>query len=238
MEIRFGKRGIWVKEKILLVDDDPHIRSMLRRSLQFEGYEVREASDGAEALQLLREMEFDLLLLDIMLPKVDGWEVCSEVRKWNESLPILMLTAKDELENRVQGFDLGADDYVVKPFELEELLARIRALLRRSGKGKKEMKEFHFADVRLQLETRKAWRGERTLQLKGKEFDLLAVFLEHPNQVLSKEQLIELVWGLESDQESNVLEVYIANLRQRLEEGGERRIIHTIRGVGYVLRDE
>lgn len=226
-----------MEEKILLVDDDPHIRSMLRRALQYEGYKILEAADGEEAVAKVKEAGVDLLLLDIMLPKMDGWQVCTEVRKWDEELPILMLTAKDELENRVQGFDLGADDYVVKPFELEELLARIRALLRRSGKAKEEAQALHYGDVRLRLDARKAWRGERVLQLKGKEFDLLALFLQHPGQVLSKEQLIEQVWGLESDQESNVIEVYIANLRQRLEEGGERRIIQTIRGIGYVLRE-
>ncbi|CCQ94888.1 Response regulator MprA [[Clostridium] ultunense Esp] len=226
------------KEKILIVDDDLHIRSMLRRALQFEGYEVVEAADGEEALQMIKGGEPDLLLLDLMLPKRDGWEVCTEVRRRDLDLPILMLTAKDELESRVQGFDLGADDYVVKPFELEELLARIRALLRRSQRQREEASLLHYKGIELNPEARKAWREGRPLNLKGKEFDLLFLFLKHPNQVLSKEQLIEQIWGLEADQESNVLEVYIANLRQKLEEGGEKRIIQTIRGVGYVLREE
>lgn len=227
-----------IRMKILVADDDQNIINMLKRALLFEGYEVVTAIDGEEALILIEQAHPDLVLLDIMMPKVSGWEVCLSIRKTNPMLPILMLTAKDEIENRIKGLDIGADDYIIKPFNLEELLARIRAHSRRMLSDRAKTTTLIYADIILNSESRKAWRGKRLLQLKGKEFELLALFMQHPQLVLSKEQIIENIWGLEYDRESNVIEVYIASLRQKLEETGERRIIETIRGVGYVLRGD
>lgn len=226
-----------MKGTIIVVDDDQNIVNMLKRALIFEGYQVVTAMNGEAALQLIDQVNPDLLILDIMMPKRNGWEVCMAVRKMNDKLPIIMLTAKDEVENRIKGLDLGADDYVVKPFNLDELLARVRAHTRRFRLDR-EQSTYLFGDLVMNMDSRKAWRNQRLLALKGKEFDLLALFMSHPKQVLSKDQIIEQVWGLEYDRESNVIEVYIASLRQKLEENGERRIIETIRGVGYVLRGE
>lgn len=226
-----------MKGTIIVVDDDQNIVNMLKRALTFEGYQVVTAMNGEAALQLIDQVNPDLLILDIMMPKRNGWEVCMAVRKMNDKLPIIMLTAKDEVENRIKGLDLGADDYVVKPFNLDELLARVRAHTRRFRLDR-EQSTYLFGDLVMNMDSRKAWRNQRLLALKGKEFDLLALFMSHPKQVLSKDQIIEQVWGLEYDRESNVIEVYIASLRQKLEENGERRIIETIRGVGYVLRGE
>lgn len=226
------------KGTILVADDDPFIIKMLNRALSFEGYHVVLASNGEEAIQLIEQWSPDLVVLDIMMPKRNGWEVCQRVRQSNLRLPIIMLTAKDEIEDRIKGLDIGADDYVIKPFNLEELLARIRAHIRRYRSEKGEAGTLVFADIVVNLDSRKSWRNNRLLPLKGKEFDLLAVFVTHPRQVLSKEQLIEHVWGPLYDRESNVVEVYIAALRQKLEENGEPRVIDTIRGAGYVLRED
>ncbi len=222
----------------MVADDDPFILKMLNRALSFEGYHVVLATNGEEALQLIEQVGPDLLVLDIMMPKQNGWEVCQSVRKDNALLPIIMLTAKDEIEDRIKGLDIGADDYVIKPFNLEELLARIRAHIRRYRTDRGENSSLVFNDIIVNLESRKAWRNNRLLNLKGKEFDLLVVFMQHSKQVLSKEQIIEHVWGPLYDRESNVVEVYIAALRQKLEEYGEHRVIETIRGVGYVLRED
>ncbi len=226
-----------MKGIILVADDDLNIVNMLKRALVFEGYQVVTATNGEAALQLIEQVDPDLLILDIMMPKLNGWEVCITVRKTDQKLPIIMLTAKDEVENRIKGLDLGADDYVVKPFNLEELLARIRAHTRRF-RLEQQRSVLLFGDLVLNLEARKAWRNHRLLNLRGKEFDLLAFFMNHPKLVLSKDQIIEQVWSLEYDRESNVIEVYIASLRQKLEENGEQRLIETIRGIGYVLRGD
>jgi two-component system response regulator MprA len=227
-----------MKATILIVDDDQNILNMLKRALNYEGYQVIMANNGRDALQLLGQMLPDLVILDVMMPKMDGWEVCREIRKTYDKLPIIMLTAKDEVENRIKGLDLGADDYVVKPFHLDELLARVRTNIRRYMNEIEEKNVLHFADIILNVESRKAWRNGRLLNLKGKEFDLLSLFMHHPQQVLSRDQILERVWGFDYENESNVLEVYMTSLRQKLEASGDKRVIHTVRGIGYVLRSD
>ncbi|GAB7386756.1 response regulator transcription factor [Bacillaceae bacterium] len=225
-----------MKAKILVVDDDPKITTMLKRALIFEGYEVEVAADGKEALEKALRFDPQLVVLDVMLPKLDGWEVCRRLHEAGGT-KILLLTAKDEVEDRVKGLDLGADDYLVKPFALEELFARIRALLRRGQEGTAE-KELRFADLVLDPETREVYRGTRRLHLTTKEYELLLLFMRHPKKVLTREAIMEQVWGFDYQGESNVLEVYIAMLRQKLEEAGEPRLIRTVRGAGYVLRSD
>lgn len=220
--------------RILVVDDDPKITAMLRRSLIFEGYDVQEAADGYQALELLADQQPDLVILDIMLPGLDGIDVCRKVRQ-ESAVPVLMLTARDEVSDRVKGLDSGADDYLVKPFALEELLARVRALLRRTRPEPQEV--VCFAGLALDTAAREARRGERVIQLTTKEYELLLLFMQHPRRVLTKEEIMERIWGYDYAGESNVLEVYIGYLRSKLEAGGEPRLIHTVRGAGYVLRE-
>lgn len=227
--------------RVLVVDDDAKITSFLRRSLALEGFTVSVANSGADALRQVAEGVPDLMILDIMMPNVDGMEVCRRVRTAGESFPILMLTARDAVSDRVNGLDAGADDYLVKPFALEELLARVRALLRRSqATGQEEAERpgvLQYADLSLDTGSREAWRGGRSIELTAKEFELLVLFLRHPRQVLTRDTLMEKVWGYDYSGESNVLEVYIGYLRQKLEAGGEPRLIQTVRGVGYVLKE-
>lgn len=205
---------------------------MLKRILLYEGYEVLVASNGYTALALATNQP-DLIILDLMLPDLDGIEVCKKIRQQSD-VPILMLTARDETADRVLGLDSGADDYLVKPFALEELLARIRALLRRHRTPEKEV--LRYADLQLNTATREAQRGNRVFQLTAKEYELLELFLKHPRQVLTREELMTKIWGYDYSGESNVLDVYIGYLRSKLEAGGEPRLIHTVRGVGYVLK--
>lgn len=227
-------------ELILVVDDDEKITSMLRRSLAFEGYRVNTANRGQEGLALIMEEEPDLIILDIMMPGIDGWEMCRRIRESGCESPILMLTAKDEVESRVKGLDLGADDYVVKPFALEELLARLRAMLRRHKRGTEQdrMHELVYENLVLNLDTREVRRGDRNIELTAKEFELLHLFMKNPKRVLTRDTIMEKIWGYDYSGESNVLEVYINMLRQKLEEQGEERVIRTVRGAGYVLRGE
>lgn len=227
-----------MRAKILVVDDDEKITSLLRRSLTFEGYDVLTAQDGRAGLQTMLETEPDLVVLDVMMPNLDGWEVCERIRKSGSKVPILMLTAKDEVKDRVKGLDLGADDYLVKPFALEELLARVRALLRRTEDSMEHSTVLSFEDLRLDIDTREVFRGGRRIDLTTREFDLLHLFMANPRKVLSKEMIMDRIWGFDYSGESNVLEVYIAMLRQKLEEQGEKRLIHTVRGAGYVLRGD
>ncbi|RME86760.1 MAG: DNA-binding response regulator [Anaerolineae bacterium] len=224
-----------MNERILIIEDDPSILKVLQRGLTYEGYQVDTATDGRTGLALARERSPDLVILDLMLPGMDGMEVCHHLRTGG-NVPILMLTAKDTVQDRVQGLDAGADDYMVKPFNLDELLARVRALLRRTQSERVPVLE--FADLTLDTGTRQAKRGERVFSLTAKEFDLLELFMRHPRQVLTREMIFDRVWGYDFGGESNVLEVYIRYLRQKLEAGGEPRLIHTVRGVGYVLREE
>jgi two-component system response regulator MprA len=224
-----------MKERILIIEDDEAILKVLRRVLTYEGYQVDTALDGQSGLNMVRDVLPDLIVLDWMLPGMDGLEVCRRLRAAG-SLPILMLTAKDTIQDRVQGLDAGADDYLVKPFELDELLARIRALLRRTQTDRAQV--LTFADLALDISTRQASRKGRLISLTAKEYELLELFLRHPRQVLTREMIFDRVWGYDFGGESNVLDVYIRYLRQKLEEGGEIRLLHTVRGVGYVLREQ
>lgn len=220
-------------ERILIIEDDEEILRVLKRVLTYEGYIVDTAMTGQAGLTLSREQMPDLVVLDWMLPKMDGLEVCRRLQKMGNQ-PILMLTAKDTTQDRVQGLDAGADDYVVKPFEIEELLARIRALLRRTAADR--VKVLEFEDLKLDSSTRQALRGEREIELTAKEYDLLELFMRHPRQVMTREVIFDRVWDYDFGGESNVLDVYIRYLRQKLEENDEARLIYTVRGVGYVMR--
>jgi two-component system response regulator MprA len=222
--------------RILIVEDEEQIASFLRRGLASEGYEVDTAADGATALSKAREVRPDLVVLDLMLPGMDGLEVCRRLRTAHSSLPILILTARDSVSDRVQGLDAGSDDYMVKPFALAELFARVRALLRRAGPGEPET--LQFADLELDTGTRQVRRSGTRIELTSKEFDLLELFLRHPRQVLSRETIYDQVWGYDFGGESNIIEVYIRYLRQKLEADGKTRLLFTVRGVGYVLREE
>lgn len=236
---RDNGEGGRLREHILVIDDDEKITSMLRRTLAFEGYSVTTANNGAEGLRQMLAMEPALLILDVMMPQMDGWEVCRRVREGGSSVPIMMLTAKDEIVDKVKGLDLGADDYLVKPFALEELLARIRSLMRRRGDGvEQKTNRAQYDDITLDLDTREVTRSGHAIELTTKEFDLLHLFLQNPKRVLSRDIIMEKIWGYDYSGESNVLEVYIALLRQKLEEHGGKRIIQTVRGAGYVLRGE
>ena len=219
---------------VLVVDDDPKIRSVLGRGLHFEGYEVQLAADGAEALKIARETPPDVIVLDLMLPDMDGMEVCRRLRR-GITTPILMLTARDAVPDRIAGLDSGADDYLVKPFEFDELVARIRALLRRAQPQMAET--LQFADLRLDTGTREAFREDRRIDLTTREYELLLLFMRSPRQVLTREQIIDRVWE-EAEVDSNALEVHIARLRSKLEADGEERVIQTVRGAGYTLREE
>jgi two-component system response regulator MprA len=227
---------MFMTAKVLVIDDDRKITAFLRRSLVFEGYEVQVAGNGEEGLRLAAGWRPDLVLLDVLMPVMDGWEVCRRLRSASPGLPVLMLTARDEVADRVKGLDLGADDYLVKPFALEELLARVRALLRRKGEQDTNGRALVYGDLRLDHLTREVRRGQREIQLTVKEFGLLSLFMEHPRQVLTRDTIMDRVWGIDYFGESNVLEVYVGMLRQKLEEGGESRLIHTVRGVGYVFK--
>jgi two-component system response regulator MprA len=223
--------------KILVVDDERAVRDSLRRALELQGYDVALAADGAEALaELEGNGQVDAVLLDILMPGIDGLEVCRRIRSSGSEVPVLMLTARDAVGDRVAGLDAGADDYVVKPFALEELLARVRALLRRAsptGDG-----VLRFADIELDTGTREVRRGDDRIELTRTEFNLLELFLLNPRQVLTRSIIFERVWGYDFGFASNSLDVYIGYLRRKTEAGGKPRLIHTVRGVGYALREE
>ena len=225
--------------KILVVDDERAVRESLRRALELEGYEIELAADGGEALSALatEEQQPDAVILDVLMPGVDGLEVCRRLRAAGNAVPVLMLTARDEVENRVAGLDAGADDYVTKPFALEELLARLRALLRRTTNGDGGGELLTFADLQLDLGTREVRRGKRPIELTRTEFALLELFLRNPRQVLTRSIIFERVWGYDFGFASNSLDVYIGYLRRKTEADGEPRLIHTVRGVGYALRE-
>lgn len=225
-----------MKAHVLLVDDDRHIIEVVRRALAYEGYTVDVALRGNEALQRALDHPPDLVILDIMLPGLDGLEVCRRLRAAGNQMPILMLTAKDAIADRVAGLDMGADDYLVKPIELAELMARVRAQLRRRNPEQTEV--LRFADLSLDTGTRAAHRGPREIRLSTTEYELLSLFLRRPRQVLTRDLILERVWGYDFEGESNVLEVYIGYLRSKLETEGEPRLLHTIRGAGYVLREK
>ncbi len=223
--------------KILVVDDEEAVRESLRRALQLEGYDVELASDGAEALDLLaaEPAQPDAIVLDVLMPRLDGLEVARELRREGNSVPILMLTARAAVDDRVAGLDAGADDYLVKPFALEELRARLRALLRRSGEGGREV--LRFADLEMDTATREVKRAGEPIELTRTEFSLLELFLLNPRQVLTRSIIFERVWGYDFGYGSNSLDVYIGYLRRKTEAAGKPRLIHTVRGVGYALRE-
>ena len=224
-----------MKRRILVVDDDPSVTSLLKRGLSYEDYRVDVAASGKEGLDRARENPPDLVILDVMMPGVDGFEVCRRLRAADSSIPIIMLTARDGTSDQVLGLETGADDYVVKPFTFEVLLARIRALLRRTEHQGVEV--LKFADLVLDTGTHTARRGPREVDLTTTEYELLNHFMQNPRQVLSKEQLLNKVWGYDFEGNYNILEVYVRYLRSKLEAGGETRLIHTVRGAGYLLRE-
>jgi two-component system, OmpR family, response regulator MprA len=226
-----------MKAHILLVDDDPHISQVLRRALAYDGYSVDVAYNGSDALQKTIEHPPDVVILDIMLPGgMSGLDVCDRLRKSGNQVPILMLTAKDAITDRVAGLDMGADDYLVKPVDLAEFQARVRALLRRRNPEQTEV--LRFADMELDTGTRVGHRGARSIELSTTEYELLALFMRRPRQVLTRDIIMDRVWGYDFEGASNVLEVYIGYLRSKLEAGGEPRLIHTVRGAGYVMREK
>ncbi|CAO5170208.1 Response regulator MprA [Frankia sp. AiPs1] len=235
-----------------MVDDDAAVRESLERSLRFEGYEVSAAVDGLDALDTVGRDRPDIVILDVMMPRMDGLETCRQLRARGDDVPVLMLTARDGLADRVSGLDVGADDYLVKPFALEELFARLRALIRRAAlaaraagvapggagsAGGRPGSVLSYSDVTLDEASRQVSRGQRELTLTKTEFELLELFLGHPRQVLSRSTIMERVWGYDFGPTSNSLEVFVSYLRRKLEAGGEPRLLHTVRGVGYVLRE-
>jgi len=222
--------------RILVVDDEPAVQNALSRALTLERYDVVGAADGQEALERLHSAAYEAIILDIAMPRIDGLEVCRRLREGGDRTPVLMLTARGEVDDRVAGLDAGADDYLVKPFALRELLARVRALLRRATDEEGEQELLTFEDLRLDVRAHEACRGERVLQLTRTEFLLLEMFLHHPRQVLTRSAIFEHVWGYDFGSSSNSLGVYMGYLRRKTEVGEEPRLLHTVRGVGYVLR--
>ena len=221
-----------------MVDDDRAVRESLRRSLSFNGYTVDLAEDGVEALEAISNERPDALVLDVMMPRLDGLEVCRQLRSTGDDLPILVLTARDSVSERVSGLDAGADDYLPKPFALEELLARLRALLRRTGPEEgSDGALMTFADLTLDPSTREVHRGNRSISLTRTEFSLLEMLIANPSRVLTRSRILEEVWGFDFPTSGNALEVYVGYLRRKTEAEGEPRLIHTVRGVGYVLRE-
>jgi two-component system response regulator MprA len=224
--------------RVLIVDDEPAVRAALDRALRLDRYEVELAGDGREALDRLAEARLDAVVLDVAMPGIDGLEVCKRLREAGDRTPVLMLSARDAVDDRGAGLDAGADDYLVKPFALKELKARLRALLRRAETpGEGEDAKLRFADLQLDRGAWESYRGPRRLELSRTEFQLLALFLEHPRQVLTRSQIFERVWGYDFGSSSNSLGVYMGYLRRKTELDGEPRLLHTVRGVGYVLRD-
>jgi len=224
--------------RILVVDDDQAVRDSLRRSLAFNGYDVEVAGDGLSALESIARSRPDAAILDVMMPRLDGLETCRRLRSAGEDLPILVLTARDAVSDRVAGLDAGADDYLPKPFALEELLARLRALLRRTQSSYAPDQDLlTFADLSLDSSAREVTRADRTVRLTRTEFNLLELLMRHPRQVLTRAQILEEVWGFDFPTTANSLEVYIGYLRRKTEAEGEPRLIHTVRGIGYALRE-
>jgi two-component system response regulator MprA len=223
-------------ERLLIIEDEARIAQFVERALIYEGYRVSVARDGQSGLQIARDNPPDLVILDWMLPGLDGLEVCKRLRAAS-AVPILMLTAKDDIKDRVQGLDAGADDYLVKPFSVDELLARVRALFRRATPTSKP-EILRFADLTLDTGTHRAYRGDRAIDLTAKEYELLELFMRNPRQVLTRDVIFDRVWGYDFGGESNIIEVYVRYLRQKTEQGDEARLVHTVRGVGYVLREE
>jgi len=225
-----------MNNRILLVEDDPKLSKFIEIELGLEGYEVTVAMSGLDGLQLARDLQPDLVILDWMLPEISGLDICTRLRKTGVQVPIIMLTAKDEISDRVTGLNAGADDYLIKPFSIEELLARVKARMRRMYP--EAIDNLQFEDITLSNASREVYRAGQKIDLTAKEFDLLEFMLRHPQQVLTREQILESVWGYDFMGESNIIEVYIRALRIKLEVHNSKRILHTVRGVGYVLRSQ
>lgn len=219
--------------RVLVVDDEPVLRSALDRALRMDGYEIALAADGQDALDEIAAQRPDAVVLDVAMPGIDGFEVCRRIRQGGDRTPVLMLTGRDAVDDRVAGLDAGADDYLVKPFALKELLARLRALLRRVDGGAEELT---YGDLRMSVTAHEVSRAGRRIELTRTEFSLLRLFLEHPEQVLTRSQIFERVWGYDFGATSNTLGVYVGYLRRKVEQDGEARLLHTVRGVGYILR--
>lgn len=224
-----------MSERILIVEDDEEILNLLERWLMLKGYDVDTARDGIEGTFMGLEQDYDLIILDLMLPKRDGLDVCRIIRN-EKTVPIIILTARETIPDRVEGLDAGADDYIVKPFDIEELLARVRVVFRRTQN--EEIEIIVFSDLRLDTGTHQVFRGEREIELTAKEFELLELFMRNPRQVLTRALIYDRVWGYDFGGESNIIEVYVRYLRQKIEQTGEFHLIHTVRGVGYVLREQ
>ena len=224
-----------MKSHILVVEDEGKLAQFIKLELEYEGYEVTVVNDGLGGLATAREITPDLILLDWMLPGISGLEICRRLRQTGDKVPIILLTAKDEVSDRVAGLDAGADDYIIKPFSIEELLARIRANLRRNQE--EDSTSLQFSDLRLDRSSREVYRNNRLIELTAKEFDLLEYLISHPRQVLTRDQILERVWGYDFMGDSNIIEVYVRYLRLKLEANREPRLIQTVRGVGYVLRE-
>lgn len=224
-----------MKERILVIEDDRHIRDMLRRGLVFEDYDVEIAENGEEGLRIARDKVPDAVILDLMLPGIDGLEVCRRLRQVSD-VPIVMLTARNATADKITGLDAGADDYIVKPFAFDELLARLRALFRRN-RQENQGDALSYSDLTLNVRTRQCFRAGSEIQLTAREFDLLELFMRHPNQVLTREVIYDHIWNYDFGGESNIIEVYIRYLRSKLEAGERSRLIQTVRGVGYALRE-
>jgi two-component system, OmpR family, response regulator MprA len=224
--------------RILVVDDEPAVREAVERALRLEGHDVALAGDGGQALDALQAWPPDAVVLDVLMPRIDGLEACRLMRRSGDRTPVLMLTARDAVRDRVAGLDAGADDYLVKPFALEELLARIRALLRRASPGGDQRRPLRYADLTLDPGSHEVSRAGRAIELTRTEFLLLELFLRHPRQVLTRSIIFENVWGYDFGARSNSLEVYMGYLRRKTEAGGAPRLLHTVRGVGYVLKEQ
>lgn len=220
---------------ILVIEDEAKLAQFIELELKYEGYQVSVAADGLAGLSAVRESHPDLVILDWMLPGISGIEICKRLRTTGDKVPVILLTAKDQVSDRVAGLDAGADDYVVKPFSVEELLARVRAQLRRNQEENPDI--LHFEDLSLNRSSREVHRGNRLIELTAKEFDLLEYLLAHPRQVLTRDQILERVWGYDFMGDSNIIEVYVRYLRRKLEANQEKRLVQTVRGVGYVLRN-
>jgi two-component system response regulator MprA len=233
-----SERDVNAGTRVLVVDDDPELRAALTRALTIDGYQVSAVSNGAKALEAVPDLEPDVLVLDVMMPVLGGLEVCRRLRARGDRTPILVLTARDQVGDRVAGLDAGADDYLAKPFALEELRARLRALLRRAAPVEPDAKRLAYEDLSLDLESRQAFRGSRAIELTRTEFALLELFLLNAGKVLPRETIMDRVWGYELEPASNSLEVFIGYLRRKTEAEGEPRLIHTARGVGYQLRGD